>query len=73
MSIALAITSGASAACALADSSPAKPAMTGAASKNALRVAVATQLDRTMFIVPFFMFASLVDRTTPLGCDRRLL
>jgi hypothetical protein len=47
--------------------------MTGAASKNALRVAVATPLDRTMFIVPFFMFASQVDRTTALGCDRRFL
>jgi hypothetical protein len=76
MSIARAITSGVSAACALAVNGPdmlARPAKTGAASKNALRVAGATPLDRTVFIIPFFMFASLVDRTAALGCGRLVL
>jgi hypothetical protein len=52
---------------------PAKPAKTGAASKNALRVAAAMPLDGTVFIIPFFMFASLVDRTTASGCGRPVL
>jgi hypothetical protein len=67
MSIARAITSGVSAAWALVGKSPdapAKPTKTGAASRNALHVAVATPLDRTVFIIPFFMFASLVDQTS---------
>jgi hypothetical protein len=74
--MARAITSGVSAACALAGKSqaaPAKPAKTGAASTSALRVAVATPLDRTVFIVSLFMFASLVDQTAASECIRLIL
>jgi hypothetical protein len=76
MSIARAITSGVSAACALVANSPdalAKLAKTGAASRSALRVAVATLLDRTVFIISLFMFASLVDQTATSECIRLIL
>jgi hypothetical protein len=48
-------------------------AITGAASRSALRVTVATPLCTAAFVISLFMFASLVDQPAAHECRRLVL